>query len=105
MTRLLILGAGLVEDALVGRRRLGEQLRAGDAARRAAAEQVWLQRRETVVLHRHRLGHHLGDAALPLPGEPAVLLARCPILDVEVDRPLLRLLPALPRVEAAKDVV
>src|SRR6266511_5722162 len=105
MARLLVLRPGLVQNTPEGIGRLGEQVRPGDAARRPAAEQVRLQRGEAIVLPRHRLGDDLGDAALALAGDAAVLLAGRPVLDVEVDRPLLRLLPAVPRVVAAEDVI
>ena len=101
----LVLRPGAVEDGLERRDRLREQFRPGDAAGRAAAEQVRLQRGEAVVAARHGVGDHLGDAALPLAGQAAVLLAGDPVLDVEVGRHVLRLLPALPRVVAAEDVV
>ena len=100
----MVLSTRAVEDALEGGDGLREQLRPGDAAGRAAAEQVRLQRGEAVVGLRY-LGDHLRDAPLPLAGQAAVLFAGDPVLDVEVGRPRLRHLPALPRIVAAEDVV
>ena len=66
---------------------------------------MWFQRGEAVVLHGHGLGHDLRDPALAFADQAAVLFAVHPILDVEMDRPLLGKLPTLPGIKAAVHVV
>src|SRR5437868_5344326 len=67
---LLVSPAGALDDGLERRDRLGEQLRPGDAAGRAAAEQVRLHRREAVVAALYRVGEHFlaewGGGAVPV---------------------------------------
>src|SRR6266568_124403 len=86
----VVFGADLIENGLESSDGFGEQFRAGDAAGWSASEKVWLQRGEAVVVHGHRVGHHVGDASVSLSGQSAVIFAAHPILDVKMDGPRLR---------------
>src|SRR6516162_5049983 len=101
----LIIRARLVKNRLERRHRLREQLRPRNAAGRSTTEQMRLQRCEAGVAHLHRAHADLGDAALSFACERAMLLSGGPVLDVPVDGPRFRHLPALPRIETAEDIV
>src|SRR6476646_9505063 len=82
--RSSVVRSGAVEEALPRLDRLREKVGARHATCRTAAEQMRLQRGETIVVHGHRLGQHLRNVPLPLSGKTSVLLALHPVLDVEV---------------------
>src|SRR5437868_324102 len=85
--------------------RQGEEIDAGHAARRAAAQQVWFQRSKPPVAQLQRISKHLSNAALARSGEHALLLPMYPIFNVQMHGVLSGHVPGVERFEAAMNIV
>src|SRR5688572_28617577 len=100
-----LLRTDLAENAAQVFDGLGEQLGAGDAAGRAASEEMRFKRCEPVVVALDGIRQDVGDSALAFAGQTAVLLASGPVLDVEVNDTVAGREPAFPGVVTTEDKV
>src|SRR5207253_5359654 len=85
--------------------RLWKKFRSRNAAGWAAAKQMWFECAEPFEPATDRIAQHVGNPAVAFTGDPAMLLAGFPILDVKMNDALAGLQPTIPGVVAAKDKI